>query len=237
MTINIGMGQVKRLFKEHHKSNNPLQLSESYLIGRGGHKKVYLYPGQPSLCVKILRAANDFDWQREMRYRRIRRWRQQQSLLLTKFYGGIATNLGEGYVFERVRDYNNVSSHTAKEFFDRAALKPWENARYQGRIHVGLSRLQAALLHDKVIVSDMELENILVQKTAADRYVLRIVDNIGTPSCLPLSCYFECFALSHVTRYWNRFITTLGKSYPQVVSLTMRQKLFLATDFPLVMRI
>jgi hypothetical protein len=71
MTINIGMGQVKRLFKEHHKSNNPLQLSESYLIGRGGHKKVYLYPGQPSLCVKILRAANDFDWQREVRYRRI----------------------------------------------------------------------------------------------------------------------------------------------------------------------
>ena len=128
------------MFQAKGEENDLLQLSNAFFIGQGGHKKVYIYPGQPSLCIKVLRAADDFDWQREVRYRRIRRQRRQQSLLLTKFYGSVATNLGKGYVFERVRDYNGGNSCAAKDFFDRAALQPGENAVHKSKIHVGLSR-------------------------------------------------------------------------------------------------
>lgn len=60
----------------------------------------------------------------------------------------------------------------------------------------------------------MELENFLVQRKSITDYYIRIVDNLGSPSVVPLAFYFNYFADKRLERYWKRFVELLYVSYP-----------------------
>ena len=73
-----------------------LELNEDLVIGAGGHKKVYIDPRDNKRCVKILLEEKCEDWEREKKYREIRKARGQHGMMLPEYYGEIATNLGTG---------------------------------------------------------------------------------------------------------------------------------------------
>ena len=99
-----------------NEAKQVLQLTEQLLIGRGAHKEVYYHPSNKKLCVKLLYVEPDVDLERELYYRKIRDKRKQESVLLPKYYGTVATNKGTGYLFELVCDYNGKSSITLKDY-------------------------------------------------------------------------------------------------------------------------
>lgn len=52
-----------------------LELNEDLVIGAGGHKKVYIDPRDNKRCIKILLEEKCEDWEREKKYREIRKAR------------------------------------------------------------------------------------------------------------------------------------------------------------------
>lgn len=72
--------------------------------------------------------------------------------------------------------------------------------------------------YEKIVTSDVDPQNFLVQKISPERKVLRIVDNIGTPVLIPLAFYFDYFADRRFIRYWRRFVEDLAREHPQIVT-------------------
>ena len=90
-------------------------LDKALLIGEGGHRDVYINPGNPAQCIKV-DVKRSHDHYREMRYRRSREFRRlSPSSLMVEYYGAVQTNLGTGYIFERVLDYDGTTSKTLDE--------------------------------------------------------------------------------------------------------------------------
>ena len=83
-------------------------LSDDLYLSRGMHKWVYYHPHNHSLCIKIPYTPNDIDLSRELRYRKILHSQNKTISLLPKYYGEINTNLGKGYIFERIQDYDGI---------------------------------------------------------------------------------------------------------------------------------
>ena len=97
------------------KQDGCIFLNEGLLIGKGGNQTVYINPKNPAQCIKISNGV-DNDHRREMKYRRSRELRHlPQSALLTGYYGSVETNLGTGYVFERIVDFDEAGSKTLEE--------------------------------------------------------------------------------------------------------------------------
>ena len=201
---------------------SPLVLTGARLIGEGGHKRVYVHPGDDSLCVKILlHGEEDSDWRKEMRYRRSREKRGLSSQLLTRFYGSQPLADGRvGYIFERVRDYDGQDSRSLREYLDEGGtrLKP-------DLVLAGLLSFRELLLEEKVITSNMESSNFLIQWVSPGEYRVRIVDNIGSPVTIPLIFYIDFLALHHVKKYWERFVCDLHRRYPLVITEAVAARL------------
>lgn len=62
------------------------------------------------------------------------------------------------------------------------------------------------LLAQKIVVSDVDPANFMVQRISADRFTFKVVDNIGSPVMVPLAYYFDFVAERRIAKYWNRFI-------------------------------
>ena len=63
-----------------------LELNEDLVIGAGGHKKVYIDPRDNKRCIKILLEEKCEDWEREKKYREIRKARGQQAVKISLRY-------------------------------------------------------------------------------------------------------------------------------------------------------
>ena len=93
-----------------------LTINEELFIGSGGHQATYIHPIDPTKCIKIAHMKDDGDVKKEMRYRRMCAAKLEKSQLVTEFFGTVETNLGLGYVFERVLDYDGKTSRDMKNF-------------------------------------------------------------------------------------------------------------------------
>lgn len=187
-----------------------LELSEVLFIGKGHHKAVYKHPANENLCIKIPFALPDVDITKELAYRKALSRRKKKLSLLTEYLGTVETNLGTGYVFERIVDY------------DGSASTLWKSV-LEGKIPVretfGVSALDLlmkfrdVMLAEKVVVSDVDAANFMIMRTSADSFVFKVVDNIGTPVFLPLAYYIDFIAEKRIQRYWNRWIHGVRQDY------------------------
>lgn len=202
----------------------PVVLTEALLLGRGGHKDVYADPENFTRCIKIIRNENDSDWKRELRYRRSRMRRGLTSHLLPAYYGPIETNLGRGYVFERIFNFDGSPSLNFDTVLAEAE-KCYGVGGVRPKIEKGLLEFHEIMRDEEIILSNVQTENFLIQHTAPEVYRIRIVDNIGSPVAIPLMFYISCFAQFHIERYWRRFIDLLRDAYPNLITEDMKGRL------------
>ena len=179
-----------------------LTINEELFIGSGGHQATYVHPLDPRKCIKIPHLKDDGDVRKEMRYRRICAAKLERSKLVTEFFGTVETNLGLGYVFERVIDYDGKTSRDMKKFLPTTRPD---------------AHFKSDFLRENIAIVDTDIENFMVQETAPDSYRVRIVDNIGTPVLIPLVYYFEFAAAWKAKRYWNRIVDWLAENYSEVI--------------------
>ena len=190
-----------------------LKIDEELFIGAGGHQSTYIHPIDPRKCIKIPYIKDDGDVRKEMRYRRICAKKLEKSRLVTEFFGTVETNLGLGYVFERVLDYDGKTSRDMKKFLPKT--RP--DTRTLQRIWTILLNFKSDFLHENIAIVDTDIENFMVQEPSPGVYRVRIVDNIGTPVLIPLVYWFEFAAAWKSKRIWNKIVAHLAENYSEVI--------------------
>lgn len=179
-------------------------LSDKLFVAKGVHKAVYRHPSNTRYCIKkVTFTFRDTDIERELLYRKALKIRNKKPSLLPEYFGSVETNLGPGHVFEYIVDYDNQPSLELKSVFEKNLdvreifrVTPLEFVR----------NFRDMLLAQKIVVSDVDPSNFMVQRISADRFTFKVVDNIGSPVMVPLAYYFDFVAERRIAKYWNRFI-------------------------------
>lgn len=198
-----------------------LTINEELFIGSGGHQATYIHPIDRTKCIKIPHLPDDGDVRKEMRYRRICAKKLEKSRLVTEFFGTVETNLGLGYVFERVFDYNGQNSRDMKKFLP----KKRPDTETLQRIWTILLNFKSDFLRENIAIVDTDIENFMVQEPSPGVFRVRIVDNIGTPVLIPLVYWFEFAAKWKSKRYWNRIAAWLAENYPEIIPPELAEQL------------
>ena len=187
-----------------------IQLDDSLLYGQGSHKKCFLHPQNKNLCIKIAyNEGGQKDLIREINYIDVLKRRHKDYSILPKYFGKVNTNLGTGYVFEIIRDYNNGRTQTLEDFITDLNLF---SQNYSLIVRL-LKELKEKLYKNEIITMVLFPENILFQKTNENTYRVRIVNDMGSAVLIPLEYYFTHFAHTKIKRRWLKFLDVLRNNY------------------------
>lgn len=196
---------------QNNTSEKLLILNDELFYGSGRHKKCYLHPSKDNLCIKIAyNRGGQIDLSREVNYIKILKKRNKNYNILPKFYGEIETNLGHGYIFEIIRNYDKSKSITLQEILLDEKLF----ANYFDLTVKLLKDLKINLFENEIITMGLFPENVIFQKISPDEYKVRIVNDMGSGVLIPLEYHFHYFAKTKIARRWEEFIVNLKKLYP-----------------------
>ena len=192
-----------------------IQLDDSLLYGQGSHKKCFLHPHNKNLCIKIAyNEGGQKDLIREINYIDVLKRRHKDYSILPKYFGKVNTNLGTGYVFEIIRDYNNGRTQTLEDFITDLNLF---SQNYSLIVRL-LKELKEKLYKNEIITMVLFPENILFQKIDENNYRVRIVNDMGSAVLIPLEYHFKYFAHTKILRRWKMFLDVLRNKYASHLS-------------------
>lgn len=192
-----------------------IQLDDSLLYGQGSHKKCFLHPHNKNLCIKIAyNQGGQKDLIREINYIDVLKRRHKDYSILPQYFGKVNTNLGTGYVFEIIRDYNNGRTQTLEDFITDLNLF----SQNYSLIVCLLKELKEKLYKNEIITMVLFPENILFQKTDENTYRVRIVNDMVSAVLIPLEYHFKYFAHTKILRRWKMFLEVLRNKYASHLS-------------------
>ena len=178
-------------------------------------KKCFLHPHNKNLCIKIAyNEGGQKDLIREINYIDVLKRRHKDYSILPKYFGKVNTNLGTGYVFEIIRDYNNGRTQTLEDFITDLNLF---SQNYSLIVRL-LKELKEKLYKNEIITMVLFPENILFQKTDENTYRVRIVNDMGSAVLIPLEYHFKYFAHTKILRRWKMFLDVLRNKYASHLS-------------------
>lgn len=184
-----------------------IELSQDFahesVIGVGHHRVCFIHPQDSRLCIKVVYNhcdTADQELARELKYyahlqRTLRDWRG-----LAKFRGKVETNLGVGYVYDRILDFDMSSSKTLEQYFTLNNIQ-----RTAEEMQIVLTKLKQYLSENKVVTMSIKPYNILCQRVSESEVFPVICDNIGSATLIPLEMYSSWFYRQKLERIWNRF--------------------------------
>jgi len=172
-------------------------------IGAGQERICYQHPDDGDKVVKIQKGDSDKQTRRELAlYASLARRGMNDFEHIPRFHGVVKTNLGSGFVVDRIADYNGEVSRSLWWHFERgypvAEFLPY------------LEELRRYLLDKRIVFSvDMGRYNILFQKLSANRARLVVIDGLGNHTAINWLDNIGFFARRKIQRRWHRFIARL----------------------------
>jgi PhoP regulatory network protein YrbL len=184
----------------------PIQLLESGALAKGHSRLVFQHPHHPDRLIKVIRPdviderfGSGAAW-----YKRLRRFgrylsfaRETQEYLaawashgcelpfVQRIIGFEATSLGLGLVMEAARDRNGNLAPTLRDVI------------LSGRFDAATLRLLDRfldLIHDAdIVISDLNVVNIVLAHTGPDGDHFILIDGIGNNSPLPFKSHIRTF--------------------------------------------
>jgi len=176
------------------------KLDDNLLIGSGKHHRCYFHPEAIDSCIKVLQP----DRKRKLLLREIAYYRHLQSRAIdwqhiARFEGRVDTSLGIGACFELVRDANGSPAKSLDQYLANRSLPVSISTAAQ---HI--NRLIQSLYDQAIVISDLNLRNLLWQETEGQPPRLVIVDGLGHNDLIPLCEHSHRFAQRKIARTWNR---------------------------------
>ena len=190
---------------------NELVLNEELLLGQGCHKKVYLHPQTANKCVKVI--YNELgmkDITRELNYRKYRDDNNMPTTVIPQYFGEITTNLGKGYVFERICDYDGKTSLSLRDY----VLNPEMMKANFADLVVLLQKLKRQIMADNLVTMGVTDENILVCRISPTAKRLYLITDLGTSDFIPIT-KIRFFAKKKIKRKWARLIQEISGEQKQ----------------------
>jgi hypothetical protein len=188
----------------------PLILTDELLIGVGSNRRCYVHPQNNSRCVKVLYGEDgDRDWSCELRYRRRFGWDAGREIIPI-YYGPVKTNFGDGQVFDLIADTDGLASQGLEHYLSPAQTLVENFTALVEEFCV----FREFLLSGRVITRSINLCNLLRQEIAPRQFRLRLIDDIGCGSLLPIADYFRFVARRRAAKKWADFLARLREQYP-----------------------
>ena len=182
-------------------SRDVIELDPHALVGKGLHRECFVHPNDPMRCIKIVVSGSGNENRREQGYYAELARKGISWEMLPKFYGLVETNLGEGAVFDLIRDYDGRISLTLRHYLSSEQF----TALHGNALREALQALKGYLLQHRIITMTLKPKNILFQMDSADTGKLVIVDNIGNSDFIPLVKFSSRLAKWKILRKWRRF--------------------------------
>ena len=184
-----------------------INLTEGLFVGKGCHRKTYINPENPETVIKILyNNSKDAEIQlkRELDHNLCLQKKHKDLQGIAKYFGTIATDMGKGYVFECVRDFDtNDISESLEGYIKRGAFIE-DNGEL---LYKALRKLKDNMLKYGIIPMEMYPYNILCRKNKeGTSFECIIIDDIGTAVLIPIEYWFTFAANNRINRRWKRFL-------------------------------
>ena len=152
-----------------------IEIDESLTIAQGANKTCYHHPKDFNKCIKIPKINGltsqflECEYFQKLISKNIS-WKQ-----LNRYYGEIETNLGKGYVYELIRDYNKAISLPFSNYFENISRMDAS----LNNLFRSLGELKEYLLENEIIVKNVKPYNILFKRINQKDGIAVLVDNIG----------------------------------------------------------
>ncbi len=176
-------------------------------IGEGKERICYQHPDFEDRVIKIPNKGRDAQHLREIKFYADVKDRGLENLRhVPRFYGLARTNLGEGTVVEKIRDYDGKVSRPIswyiKQGCDLADFAP-----YLHEIRVFF------FTHKLVFNHDMGSTNLFLRKKSPGESELVAIDGLGDVVLIQYFNRFDWIVLSRLERRWGRFVRRLYRRF------------------------
>jgi hypothetical protein len=127
--------------------------------------------------------------------------------MIAQYFYPIQTTKGAGEVYELVRDYDGSISKDLRYYLN---LKDSELTK---NILNMIEELRVYLLNEYILFSDLDVENILLQKVSQRKQRLVVIDGIGDNNQIPFLEYVPILGIKRSIRKWEIFRTQLIEEF------------------------
>lgn len=185
--------------------NNMIVLSDKKPLGKGAHRACYENPANKEQCIKIVYNYNtggDKEIVRELKYYKRLSKKMKDWSILPRYHGIVETDIGQGYVYDIVRDHDGKVSRPLSAFINEGkCIKS---------IGYALDELEKSIYENHLITMTIKPQNILCQTHSCGKIKLVIVDNIGEATLIPLSRLSKKICIYKQKKKWRAFSKHIG---------------------------
>ena len=183
-----------------------LLLDNSLVIGKGAHRICYRHPSDQNKCIKIVTSADESVQQLECKYYQQLNMADISWRHLSRYYGATETNLGNGYVYQLIRDFDGAVSLALTDYLNDNA----PNKIHSNLLQNSLSELKHYLLDNKIVVRNLRPYNVVFQRINPTVGIAVIIDNIGHHNNFyHLSDRIAFLARKDIQKKWRKFEANL----------------------------
>ncbi|BDH44915.1 hypothetical protein TUM12370_09590 [Salmonella enterica subsp. enterica serovar Choleraesuis] len=189
-----------------------ITLTPELLIARGGHRSCYQHPENDSLCIKIhhqTTASGLVETERELRYYHFIKNKHIDNPAVAQYYGTVTTNLGLGFVYERITSSDNNESKTLATY-----LHEWS------QIQQSIDWLDKAWLRFKkeaqqgwLITRKLHPYNLVVREDETHQKQIVVVDNLGSSAFFPVVYFSHRVANAELEKRFSEFSELIEREY------------------------
>ncbi|MGB0373174.1 MAG: YrbL family protein [Opitutales bacterium] len=182
-----------------------IELSQNLLIGKGKKRLCYKHPEEGNKCIKITYNRDrrtSAGVKRELRYLHKYTHKKRKLAVIPKYYGKVVTNLGEGYIFELVLDYDGTVSQNLCDYL--------VHNRADERLYQKIIDLYLAFRSSKALVSDLHTGNIVINRHRPEDYRLIVIEGFGNSDFIKLGDFLWSFAKMKLKRKFKRLLIKVG---------------------------
>lgn len=180
-----------------------LILNENLLIAKGGTRNCYHHPTRNDQCVKVTHTGGIRMYLRTLReIYYTKKYKTKKFEVAPYYYGKTKTNLGTGYIFGKVKDWNGKTSITLLNFVK------YNN---EDKILAMISQMYNSFLKNRALVHDLHPGNIVVyyKDLKTDPYLV-LIDGIGNNDFIKICDYSKFFHKKKLNRKFDRLIQKLN---------------------------
>lgn len=181
-----------------------IEINEKDFIGEGGFQKCYVHPEDEKLCIKIAtKDLNNTRLGQEISYTSKvsrRKFKNLKHLFFSKYYKKISTNLGDGFVYDLIRDEDtgNISKTMADYLID-------ENSKLSDNtLNQGFKELVKLMIKHKIVAKDFYPNNICCKILKDQSIQMVIIDGLGHADLIPITEWFSFFTKKKLNRRIQR---------------------------------
>jgi len=191
-----------------------LELTDAIIIGKGTERICYIHPKDSSLCVKINHSQENKQSKKEVAYcEMLITQGKLPCKSIPQFHGTVTTNLGQGIVFERVKNFNNEAVQSLADALP--VLVEVNDITTLSKILTALDELKNDLLNHCILVRDLTLKNIYIKHLEHDEIKLMLVDGFGNSDFIPIANYVKIYARLKINKRFKRLKKKILKTYPK----------------------